>query len=104
MESILDLAKEHAEACALSQTKQEEIDLNISTSWQKPIASDGVKIHVRRVPAAMKRDAERGVPTEYTPHDENGGGGRPIFRSRKHRRDYLKMLGVHDNDGGFGDG
>jgi hypothetical protein len=38
-----------------------------------------------------------GVPTEYTKHNE------PILTSREHRKRYMKAMGMHDRDAGYGD-
>ena len=82
-------------------------DLNISTSWKKPIHSEALSVHPRLRAQAMEIAAKRGVPTEF---DKKG---RPVFTSRKHRRDYLRIRTMrdssgnesrcHDNDGGYGD-
>lgn len=66
--------------------------------WSRPIHSEGAAVHPDQIPEAVE-DAKRcGVPTEFD------SIGCPIFTSRKHRRDYLKVYGFHDRNGGYGDG
>lgn len=57
-----------------------------------PIESVALAVTRKRIPEQMKRDAERGVPTEYTK------GGRPILRDAAHRKAYLKAYGYHDRN------
>jgi hypothetical protein len=73
------------------------------TNWKRPVISDGAAVHPLDVPAAMARDKLHGLNIEYTPDDGSGGGGRPIFESRGQRRAFLKSMGYHDRDGGYGD-
>lgn len=67
------------------------------TAGNWPMTSVAAGVHPDEVPEMMKKDAAAGCKTEYTPD------GDPIFRSRGHRRDYLKVHGMHDRDGGYGD-
>lgn len=71
-------------------------DGNRSACWPMK-GSDALSVTPQRIPEAVKSDAERGVPTEYTSE------GQPIFRDRGHRRDYLKAYGYVDRSGGYGD-
>jgi hypothetical protein len=73
------------------------------TAWKRKIMSDGAAVHVSQIPEAMARDKLHGLNIEYTPDDGQGGGGRPIFESRGQRRAFLKSMGYHDRDGGYGD-
>lgn len=57
-----------------------------------PIKSVALAVTRKRIPEQMKRDAERGVPTEYTKN------GRPILRDAAHRKAYLKAYGYHDRN------
>lgn len=63
----------------------------------EPIASDALCVHPRQVEEATKDAAAKGVPTEFLPD------GRPILRTRQHRKAYLKAYGFHDRRGGYGD-
>lgn len=45
----------------------------------------------------MLVDSLLGVPTEYT------ADGDAIFRDRHHRREYLRLNGMYDRDGGYSD-
>lgn len=64
----------------------------------KPVVSDALAVHPGQVAEATEDAKRKGVPTDFLPD------GRPILRSRQHRRAYLKAYGFHDNDGGYGDG
>ena len=66
--------------------------------WRKGLHSEGLGVHPKQVKEAERLAKERGVPTHY---DEMA---RPVFTSRKHRRDFLKAFHFHDRDGGYGDG
>ena len=65
----------------------------------KPIESIALEVHTSQVDEMMDHAKKHGVPTEF-----NRETGAPIFTSRSHRRAYLKMEGVHDRQGGYGDG
>jgi hypothetical protein len=61
--------------------------------------SDALAVHPKQIKRAEEDARARGVPTEFEPES-----GRPQFRDRDHRRRYMKAYGVHDNNGGYGDG
>ncbi len=63
-----------------------------------PIESDAAGVHPDQVPEAIAHAASKGVPTEFNPRT-----GNPIFRSRKHRNEFLKAHGMRDRDAGYGD-
>lgn len=63
-----------------------------------PIYSDALAVHPEQVAEATDSARARGVPTDFLPD------GRPQFRDRAHRRQYMKAYGCHDRDGGYGDG
>jgi hypothetical protein len=63
----------------------------------KPIVSDALAVHPKQVQEATENAAAKGVPTEFLPD------GRPVMRTRAHRKAYLKAYGFRDNDGGYGD-
>lgn len=62
-----------------------------------PIHSEAAGCHPDQVPEHIEFDRKRGVPTEYD------STGRPILTDRVHRKKYLKIHGLHDNDGGYSD-
>lgn len=63
----------------------------------KPILSDALAVHPKQVQEAMEDAKRKGVPTEFLPD------GRPVLRTRQHRKEYLKAYGFHDKRGGYGD-
>ncbi|MFH1567916.1 MAG: hypothetical protein ABIL09_07930 [Gemmatimonadota bacterium] len=68
---------------------------NTPGNW--PMLSDAAGVAAHQVAAARAKSIRDGVPTEFTPD------GRVIFRDRAHRARYLKTIGMHDRDGGYGD-
>jgi hypothetical protein len=91
-----------AEFDAAFPTKANEIlsggDIGVQTDWSKPIMSDALAVHPSQVQEAYDDSVKKGVPTQFDKKT-----GQPEFRSRQHRRDYLKAYGVRDRDGGYGD-
>lgn len=65
--------------------------------WQ-PLHSEALAVHSKLVKQQAEKARARGVPTEFD------RAGRPVFTSRRHRRDYLRAFGCHDRSGGYGDG
>ncbi len=65
------------------------------TGW--PLKSDALGVHPRKVGEAHADARAKGVPTDFTP------GGRPIFRDRNHRRQYLRAYGYYDRNAGYSD-
>lgn len=63
-----------------------------------PLESDAAGVHPDQVNEAMVHAVSQGVPTEFNPKT-----GNPIFRSRRHRNDFLKAHGLRDNNAGYGD-
>lgn len=63
-----------------------------------PIHSDAAGCHPDQIPEMQAHLASRGVKADYTPD------GRVILENRGHRRQVLRALGLHDRDGGYGDG
>lgn len=55
-----------------------------------PARSESMAIEPEQIKEAMDRDRRCGVPTDYTKD------GRPILRSEKHRRDYIRLRGFSD--------
>lgn len=63
----------------------------------KPILSDALAVHPKQVEEARRDALAKGVPTEFLPD------GRPVLRSRAHRKAYLRAYRFHDRNGGYGD-
>jgi hypothetical protein len=63
-----------------------------------PIESMAVGVHPDQIPEAVAHSRSRGVPLEFT------ADGKAILTDRGHRREVLRTLGMHDNNGGYGDG
>lgn len=67
--------------------------------WSKAILSDALAVHPEQIPEVMERNRKHGLEIEYNTED-----GRPVLLSRDQRRRLMKIEGVHDRDGGYGDG
>ncbi len=63
----------------------------------KPLHSEALAYHPKQIAEAREHLAKIGVPTDI---DEEG---RPIFRSRQHRAEFLRKNGYYDRDAGYGD-
>lgn len=63
----------------------------------KPIASDAMKLHPKLIAEGVADAIKKRVPTDFTTD------GRPIFRTRQHRAEYLRAYGYFDRDAGYGD-
>jgi len=63
-----------------------------------PMESMALGVHRDQIAEARAFSESRGVPLNFTPD------GKAILTDRGHRRDVLRTLGMHDNDGGYGDG
>jgi hypothetical protein len=68
---------------------------HLPSCW--PMKSDALAVHPKQIRAAMARNARYGVNVEYA------RDGRPILQDRGQRRELMKLEGVHDNEGGYGD-
>lgn len=64
-----------------------------------PQRSDAAGAHPSQCKEFSENSAKMGVPTEF-----DSKTGQAIFTSRSHRAQYLKMAGLHDRNGGYGDG
>jgi len=73
----------------------------IETEWSQPILSMGVGCHKKQAAAMRAAAAKHNVPLELVEHH---GVMKAKFTSRAQRRDVLRWAGIHDNDGGYGDG
>lgn len=65
--------------------------------WRKGLRSEALAVHPDQIAEAREHDKEHGCSVPYDKW------GRPVFHSRKKRRDYLKAHGFHDKDGGYSD-
>lgn len=94
------------------QVSKEEFDLAVPNAppaqegdgmgnrpWAKPILSDALAVHPEQIEEVMERNRERGLEVEYEKEY-----GRPILKDRDQRRRLMEIEGVHDRDGGYGDG
>lgn len=63
----------------------------------KPLKSDGMAVHPSQIKEATEDALKKGVATEFT------RDGRPILRTRQHRKDYMQAYGFFDKAGGYGD-
>ena len=67
------------------------------TCW--PMESDALAVHPKQIAEAMERDRRHGIKgVSYRPED-----GTCILADRGARRDKMRLQGVHDNQGGYGD-
>ncbi len=66
--------------------------------WRKPVESDGLAVHPKRIKQAEAMCAKNGVSVDFTTLR-----GRPILKNRAQRRQVLKIFGFHDNNS-FGNG
>ena len=89
----------HDGVLAFRDLGAENIAIHTSSgnAWRGGLHSDSMGVNPKQIPAMMERDKKHGVPTEYD------GQGRPILRSRKHRKEYAKSRGFFDRDGGYSD-
>ena len=63
-----------------------------------PLKSDAAGVHPKDAVKAMKGADKMGVPTDF---DKNTG--QAVFTDRSHRKAYMKAMGLHDRNGGYGD-
>ena len=70
---------------------------NGCSAW--PQKSDAAGVHPSQVKEFSENSQKMGVPTQF-----DGKTGQAIFTSRAHRAKYLKSVGIHDRNGGYGDG
>jgi len=71
------------------------LDAHRPDCW--PMLSEAMGVQPDQIGEAAAHARKNGVPTEFT------GDGRVIVRDRKHRRDLLRLYGMHDKQGGFSD-
>lgn len=65
-------------------------------SW--PMKSDAAGVHPSQVKEFTEQSYKMGVGTEF-----DSSTGQAVFTSRGHRARYLKAMGMHDRNGGYGD-
>ena len=65
------------------------------STW--PMRSDAAGVHPDQRQEATEQSVKDGVPTHFD------GLGRAVFTTREHRRRYLRTIGLHDRNGGYGD-
>ena len=67
--------------------------------WATGLVSTSLGVHPEQVPEERER------LKKLTGHDiEFTRDGNPVLRSRAQRRAVMKAVGMHDKEGGFGDG
>jgi len=64
-----------------------------------PMKSDAAGVHPSQCGEFYEKSAKMGVPTQF-----DSRTGQAIFTSRGHRAKYMKSVGIHDRNGGYGDG
>lgn len=68
-------------------------------SWPASgLHSDAAGVHPDQAKEAYDHSVAAGVPTQF---DRETGCA--IFTSRAHRKKYLRAVGLHDRNGGYGD-
>ena len=80
---------------ALLAAPDEMLAAHGSTTW--PMKSEALACHPDQIPEIMERDRQHGVPTR---RDRTG---RPVLTSQAHRQALMKLEGVHDKNGCYGD-
>lgn len=68
-------------------------DFGTQTNWEKPVVSYGAACVPKRIKEYEAHLAKHGCPTDFTTHR-----GRPIFRSRQHQLQALKIMKMNNND------
>lgn len=58
---------------------------------------ESLAVHPDNIAEAVEYDSKHGVPTDYD------SWGRPIMKNRAHQKNYLKIHGVFNKDGSYGD-
>ncbi|MEM9082598.1 MAG: hypothetical protein AAGB34_03300 [Planctomycetota bacterium] len=65
------------------------------STW--PMLSDGAAVHPSQAKGASEHARAHGVPTEFS------RDGRPVFTGPDHRKNYCRLIGLRDRNGGYGD-
>lgn len=96
--SVLDDAAKFQRELQESARKEAEERVYVGTgNYLKKIHCNGSGVHTSQIPAAIEAARKRGITIDF---DQKG---RPIFEDRSQRKKYLKMRGLNDMDGGYGD-
>jgi hypothetical protein len=72
--------------------KKAGVGVTMDGTGTYPHNSMAAGVHPRQVGEAMEHAKKNGVPTDFTPD------GQAIFTSRNHRRAYLRLLNMRDNN------
>ena len=92
-----EVTKEIFDAAFPDKPITEGSDLLVSADWKKPVKSDALAVHPKQVKEAREDAAKKGVPVEFLPD------GRPVFRNRQERKQYMNAYGFFDKDAGYSD-
>lgn len=88
----------HGDRCLLCELFNQGMEMHVEACrLNKPKASTSVGCHPRRRQEFEAHSRRNGVPTEFNSE------GQAIFRSRAHQKEYLKVRGLVNHDGGYGD-
>ncbi len=69
---------------------------NTPSCW--PMKSEALAVHPDQIPEALARNKRHGI--QGVSYDRLG---RAVLADRGARRDLMRLEGVHDNQGGYGD-
>lgn len=69
---------------------------NTPACW--PMKSEAMAVHPDQIPEALARNKRHGI--SGVSYDRLG---RAVLADRRARRDLMRLEGVHDNQGGYGD-
>lgn len=67
-------------------------------AWKRPIESMAAQCHPKQVEEYRESLHKKGICVDVTPD------GKPVFTNSRQRKKFLKSQGLHDNNGGYGDG
>ncbi len=73
-------------------------DVMVEGGGHWPILSEALGVHPEQVQEANQRNKAAGIAVEYNRK------GQAVIPSRGERRKLMDLEGVHDRDGGYGDG
>ncbi len=92
------MSQEEYEDAFPKKTPTFDVSPEASASWNREIVSDGCAVLPKQAGEAEDLCKHHGVPTDFRTNR-----GKPVFRSRSHRKQVLKIFNLHDNQGGIGD-
>ena len=95
----LDAWEEAKLAAYKKQAEEAEVQKGFMTAplSNYPLLSDGAGVHPAQIESARESARKKGVSIDFTPD------GQAIFTSARHRKEYCRLHGIHDKDGGFSD-